>query len=186
MTGRAGAAGEAGDEDAVGESAAGADTGEAEAEALREELQAAAAEIERLERETAIAAAQAQQAAHEADALREELRQAQESRDAQTAELRHETEAAAERAREGASRYRELMLRMEPSLPPDLVAGETVDEVDASIATARVVVGSVRAHIAGLAEAARAPAGAPARGAPDLSSMTPAQKIALGLRRRDE
>jgi hypothetical protein len=46
------------------------------------------------------------------------------------------------------------------------------------------MVGRVRSHLDAQAHAARVPAGAPPRSSPDLSAMTPEQKIRHGLARR--
>ena len=70
----------------------------------------------------------------------------------------------------------------EPDLPADLVSGETVSEVDEAAVRARQTVAQVRQHLETQAQALRVPAGAPARGAPDTSAMTPAEKIRLGVR----
>ncbi len=157
-----------------------------ETAALLDRLNAAQADIERLEHETAIASAQAQQAAIDAEALREELQLTHAASSAETEALRTQADEATARSRDSAARYRELMLRLEPGLPPDLVEGDTVDEIDASITAARAVAASVRAHMTDQAQSARVPAGAPVRGAPDLSSLTPRQKIAYGLSQRGE
>lgn len=152
---------------------------------LQHELSEARAAIERLEHEAAVASAAAQQSALDADALREALQRAQDDSASETATLRTQVEDAAARAHNAASRYRDLMLRLEPGLPEELVGGETVDEIDASITTARAIAASVRARITEQSESARAPAGAPSRAAQDLSALTPAQKIAYGLAHRD-
>lgn len=154
-------------------------------EALQHELNEARAAIERLEHEAAVASAAAQQSALDADALREALQRAQDESASEAAALRTQVDDAAARARNAASRYRDLMLRLEPGLPAELVGGETVDEIDASITAARSIAASVRARIAEQSETARVPAGAPSRGVTDLSALTPAQKIAWGLAHRD-
>ena len=76
-------------------------------------------------------------------------------------------------------------MRVEPALPPELIAGETVEAVDASVEHARALAGRVRTHIESRAEAARVPAGAPERRASDVSALTPEQKIRYGLSHRD-
>lgn len=153
--------------------------------ALQHELSKAREAIERLAHEAAVASAAAQQSALDAEALRDALQRAQDESASEAVTLRTQVDDAAARAREAASSYRELMLRLEPGLPAELVGGDTVDEIDASITAARAITASVRARIAEQSEGARVPAGAPSRGAPDLSAMTPAQKIAYGLAHRD-
>jgi hypothetical protein len=104
--------------------------------------------------------------------------------ESEAAELRARIEAAAERERNGATRYRELMLRAEPALPAELVSGDNIEAIDASVVAARDIVGRVRSHMESQASASRVPAGAPERGARDLSAMTPQQKIRYGLEQR--
>ena len=74
------------------------------------------------------------------------------------------------------------MLATQPDLPADLVEGDTVEEVDVAVARARQTVAQIRQHLEQQAQAQRVPAGAPARGGPDPSALTPGEKIRLGLR----
>jgi GAF domain-containing protein len=153
---------------------------EVEGEALR-------AENERLASELAAASARAAEAYAESEALREQLRALQAQHAAASAEaeaLRADIGAAAERERAAAARYREAVLRAEPALPPDLVRGESIAEVDGSLEAARAVVTQVRARMQAEAQEARVPAGSPPRGAPDLGALTPEQKIRYGLAQR--
>lgn len=96
------------------------------------------------------------------------------------------SEADALRAQLGdaAHRYRELLLAGSPDVPAELVSGETIEEVDASFAAARGVVQEVRRRIEEQAGAEHVPAGAPPRTAPDLSGLSPAEKIAFALGRQ--
>jgi len=148
--------------------------------ALQEQLADARAEVARLQHEAANASAKAA-------ALRDELAAslaAREQAEADATSLRAELEAAAERVQRAAQRYRELVVASEPALPADLIAGDDVDAVDASARAARELVGRVRTHIEQQAHAGRVPAGAPARTGPDLSALTPEQKIRYGLEQR--
>jgi chromosome segregation ATPase len=152
--------------------------------ALQEQLADARAEVERLQRDAANAEARAQHAVAESVGLRGELSASQEAiaaTSADAATLREQIEEAAQRAQSAAERYRDLVVRTEPALPAELIAGDSIDAVDASVDAARAVVGRVRSHIESQAQAGRVPAGAPPRSGPDLSSMTPEQKIRYGL-----
>jgi hypothetical protein len=100
------------------------------------------------------------------------------------ASMRAMLEDAAQREQDAAARYRDLVVRGEPALPPDLIGGNTIDAVDASVVAAREVAARVRSHIEAQTQAGRVPAGAPQRSAPDLSAMTPDQKIKYGLAQR--
>jgi chromosome segregation ATPase len=154
--------------------------GSGEAKRLREELQAARAEVTRLESDAANAVANS-------ESLRAALADAQARIDSaalDAEEMRGQVTASCERERHAAARYRELVLRAEPALPAEMVVGDTVDAIEASVVAARDVVGRVRSHIEAQTSAARVPAGAPERGGLDVSAMTPQQKIRFGLEQR--
>jgi len=94
---------------------------------------------------------------------------------------------AAERSalREAVERYRGALLAGAPEVPAELVAGATLDEVDASFAAAREALARIRTEVALSLEREGFPVGAPARD--DLGSiegMSAAEKIAYGLELR--
>jgi hypothetical protein len=145
------------------------------------------AEMAELRAQLAEADGRAQAAIAEGTRLAAELAAATDAASAFESDLvsmRAFLEDAAQRERDAAARYRELVVRSEPSLPPDLIAGETIDAVDASVVAAREVASRVRSHIESQAQSARVPAGAPQRSAPDLSAMSPDEKIKYGLAQR--
>ena len=79
------------------------------------------------------------------------------------------------------ARYREMALARAPEVPEELVKGETIEEIDASLATAQALVDRVRQQMEARAAAERVPTGAPARTPPDLSGLSPREKIAYAL-----
>jgi hypothetical protein len=78
--------------------------------------------------------------------------------------------------------YREARLAADPLVPPELVAGETVEEIDASLERARAIVAQVRERVRSEAARQVAPA-APGRTPLDPSALSPREKIAHGLSR---
>lgn len=102
---------------------------------------------------------------------------------AEAASLREQVSSAQSDLRLSAAKYREAMLAAAPDVPPELVAGVTVAEVDRSLVAARETVAAVQRRLAERAAAERVPAGAPARGGTDLSALSPREKIALALSR---
>ena len=152
-----------------------------ELEALREQLASARSDVERLERDAANASAEAAFLRDEAQASREAAAAAA----ANTESLQAQLDGAAQREQTAAERYRDLVVRTEPALPADLIGGADIDAIDASVIAAREIVGRVRSHIEAQAQIARVPAGAPPRAAPDLSALTPEQKIRHGLAARE-
>ncbi len=160
---------------------------EEELDEVREELAAARVEIERLQTKVADREARAVHLESEVTQLREELTQARDETQTREQELTAQAERGQEleaQAREAAERYRELVLQQSPELPAELVAGDTVQQVDASLERARETVSKVRGHLESQAQAGRVPVGAPPRSGPDLSALSPEEKISYGLRRR--
>jgi uncharacterized protein (DUF3084 family) len=144
-----------------------------ELQALRDQLTLALAELEQVRTET--------------EALRNEAAAAAVSRSASDAEAQaaREYAAAAEtRLRAAAEKYRDLVVRTDPELPEELIGGDDIDAIDASVDTARRIVGQVRSHFESLVTPVRVPAGAPARTAPDYSALPPEEKIRIGLAQR--
>jgi hypothetical protein len=128
--------------------------------------------------------------------LQEANNQVQESQ--QLAQQNSEALAAAQTQHGVAvAAYRQAMLNGDPSIPPDLVAGETVQDIDSSLTKARGVVDYVRDKIqskggegnpgqTATAPTAppRVPAGAPGRTLPDISGMTAREKLIFGTSRQ--
>jgi hypothetical protein len=94
-------------------------------------------------------------------------------------------ELAQQRAltRQAVERYRDALLAAEPELPPDLVHGDTIEEVDEAVEAARRTVARIRERLE--AERGRGfPVGAPARSSASVATLTPVEKIARGLQER--
>jgi hypothetical protein len=81
------------------------------------------------------------------------------------------------------AKYRAAVLAGAPGIPQELVKGESLDEIDASLELARGIVSRVRQQIEVEAEANKVPTGAPPRMPQDLSALSPAEKIAYALRK---
>ena len=84
---------------------------------------------------------------------------------------------------EAIARYRESVKGMNPSIPAELIAGNTVEDIDASIEKGKGIVAAV---VAANKPAAvpRVPAGAPVRTELNLEGMTAREKIAAGINKR--
>ncbi len=81
------------------------------------------------------------------------------------------------------AKYRAAVLASAPGMPEELVKGESIDEIDASLEQARGIVNKVRQQLEAEAEANKVPTGAPPRMPQDLSALSPAEKIAYALRK---
>ena len=164
--------------------------------ALQDELTEAQTEVDRLQ---TIAADREARAAHleetlaqlqeEQSRLSASLREAQAqfaARDEELAALHQEVEALQGGLKAAAGKYRDALLASRPEVPPDLVGGETVEEVDQHLEAALRMVAQLRGHLESQAQALRVPTGAPARRAPDLSALSPAEKIVHGLSQQQQ
>ena len=98
--------------------------------------------------------------------------------------LRARIDASAGDMRQAAERYRELALKAEPALPAEIIAGETVADIDASLERARAIAAKVRERIDSETRAMHIPAGGAARRTRDLSTMSAIEKIRYGLEQR--
>jgi len=67
-----------------------------------------------------------------------------------------------------------------PALPPDTIAGETIEDIDASLPRGTTIAAAGKASLQAQAKETRIPAGAPTR-ALDLSALSPDEKIRVGL-----
>jgi len=81
--------------------------------------------------------------------------------------------------------YRALVVRSNPELPEELITGDSVEEIDKSLAGAQSLINRVRQRLETEIAGAKIPAGAPLRTPADLSALSPQEKIqyAMGERR---
>jgi len=73
--------------------------------------------------------------------------------------------------------YRDLAVKNAPGLPADLVAGDSIESVNESLARAWTIVATVRQEIEAETARARVPAGAPQRSSLDVAGLSPREKI---------
>ncbi len=79
------------------------------------------------------------------------------------------------------ARYRAAVAASAVGVPEELLRGETVDEIDTSLEQARRIVSKVREQLERDAAAKSVPTGAPPRTPPDMSALSPAEKIVHAL-----
>jgi hypothetical protein len=118
-----------------------------------------------------------------------ETRSVSDSADLDAARVALEAERAHSAALLG--RYRAAVLAAEPELPPELVQGDSLEALEASLAAARATVSGVRRRLEeqagqyGDGEGLRGfPAGAPPRASAPTSDLTAEEKIRYGLEQR--
>jgi hypothetical protein len=78
-------------------------------------------------------------------------------------------------------KYRTAVLATAPGVPEELLKGETVEDIDDSLEQARRIVLQVKQQLDNDAAAKSIPAGAPPRTPPDMSALSPTEKIAQAL-----
>jgi chromosome segregation ATPase len=165
---------------------------------LQEQLGEARAEVERLQ----VAAADAEARAVHLEEMNGEMRGRLETVEGELASERQrideldgqlagaqtglaaaqqETQELHARLQVAAGKYREVLLAATPELPEEMVAGDSIEEVEAAAERARQTVRQVRDRMESQAQVGRVPAGSPPRGAPDFSALSPIEKIRLGL-----
>ena len=81
------------------------------------------------------------------------------------------------------SRYRSQLLASTPDAPESMVHGETVDEIDKSLAKAKQLVEKVRRGVEERMAQGRLPTGSPPRTSTNFSSLSPLEKIRKALSR---
>ena len=93
--------------------------------------------------------------------------------------------AALKEARDQAvAKYRDMAKALNPTIPQDIIAGETIAEIDASIEKGKSLVASVKQYLESEAAAAKVPAGAPPRTTISLEGMSSKEKIAYGIQQK--
>lgn len=77
--------------------------------------------------------------------------------------------------------YKERVIQGNPGVPADMIAGETVEEIDESLEKALVLIEKVRQEIEAEASKMRIPGGAPQRKPIDLSGLSAREKIRYAI-----
>jgi chromosome segregation ATPase len=86
-------------------------------------------------------------------------------------------------AGEAVGKYRALLLVANPTIPEDLIQGEDIQALDASLEKARGIVEKVKTLVKAQTESTAVPAGAPPRTGTDVESLSSTEKIKYALRR---
>ena len=118
-----------------------------------------------------------------------ELEQALASKESEIAGLKHNNAALDESVQElrsslaaAVSGYRDVVAGANPDIPPELIAGDSLEAIGASLRQARELVGKVKQGIEADLSLGRFPAGAPERGRVE-TELSPREKIEKGIRK---
>jgi hypothetical protein len=82
------------------------------------------------------------------------------------------------------SKYLEAARALNPTIPKDIIAGQTIEDIDASLAKAQSIATAITANLEAQAKAGRVPAGAPTRGEISTEGLSPREKIAAGIHQK--
>ena len=82
---------------------------------------------------------------------------------------------------EAAASYRALVVESHPEVLEELITGDSVEAINESLREAQTLVSRVRQGLEAEITLAKVPAGAPERTSPDLSTLSPREKIQYAL-----
>ena len=144
-----------------------------------EDIAAVKAQLEEEQKaKTALEEAMAEKDAKLAE-LEAALSEAKQGSEASATEL-----AAVKEARdEAVSKYLGMAKASNPQVPQDIISGETIAEIDASVEKGKGLVSAVKKTLESETAAAKVPAGAPTRGE-TTEGMSNKEMIAAGLRQK--
>ncbi len=78
---------------------------------------------------------------------------------------------------EAVASYKALAAQSNPEVPEELIAGDTIEAINESLEKAKTLISRVRQGLEAEITAGKVPAGAPIRTLPDLSALSPREKI---------
>ena len=147
---------------------------EARAATLQERLSDSEAELTRLREAEGVAESRIVEAETASETARQDLEQ-----------TRTDLEASRTQLRDATVKYRQKRLASAPEIPAELVPeSDSLEQIERDFESAQRVVGELRQKLEDEADAekrsARVPPGSPTRRAPDVSSLSPTEKITLG------
>ena len=113
----------------------------------------------------------------ELEASLSEAKQASEASAVEHAQVREARDRAV-------AKYLNMAKALNPAVPEGIIAGETIEEIDASVEKGKAIVEAVKAAMEAEAKGTKVPAGAPTRGSINLEGLSPREKIALGIQQK--
>jgi chromosome segregation ATPase len=140
-----------------------------EGEAIDEEPVSSLTELESL-------VAQKDEALASASARITELEQA-------IASLEERLEITNDSLAEAIASYQTMVTEANPEVPEEMISGSSIEAVNQSLAEAKSLISHVKQGLEAEIQATRVPVGAPQRMPPDLSTLSPREKIQHGIRR---
>ncbi len=99
-------------------------------------------------------------------------------------EMRNSLTAVNDLLSKAVASYKAVVVRANPEVIEELISGDSIASIDDSLSMAKELVGKVRRGVESEISLARVPAGAPERTSPDLSALSPREKIQYAIGRR--
>ena len=93
------------------------------------------------------------------------------------AESNDKMDKLSESLNQAVSSYKALVVQANPGVPEELITGDSIEAIADSLASARGLVSKIRNGMEAEISLVRVPIGAPERAAPDLSALSPREKI---------
>ncbi len=90
-------------------------------------------------------------------------------------------EALNESLSQAVAGYKTLAVKVNPGIIEELITGNTITEIDQSLENAKTLISKVREGIEQEIASVKVPTGAPQRTPPDLSALSPREKIQYAI-----
>ena len=117
-----------------------------------------------------------------------ELEQVVASRDSEIATLKQAEAESGEKLTtlsnslaESVATYKTMVVQANPEVIEELITGDTIESINESLGKAKTLVSKVRQGLETEISLAKVPAGAPERTSPDLSALSPREKIQYAI-----
>lgn len=118
-----------------------------------------------------------------------ELEQAMAGRDSEIATLKQaqaeqegRLSTLSQAMAEAVASYKAMVVQANPEVLEELISGDTVESINESLSQAKTLISKVRQGLEAEISLTRFPAGAPERTLPDLSGLSPREKIQYAIR----
>jgi chromosome segregation ATPase len=96
-------------------------------------------------------------------------------------ELEEKLTTAKDSLTEAVSSYRNMIVQANPDIIKELISGDTIESLNGSLVKAKSLIGRVRQGLESEITMSRVPPGAAERRSPDLSALSPREKIQYAI-----
>jgi len=97
------------------------------------------------------------------------------------AEAEEKLAATSNSLAEAVASYKTMLIQTNPEVLEELISGDTIESINDSLEKAKTLIGRVRQGLEAEISTAKIPAGAPQRTPPDLSALSPREKIQYAI-----